>query len=232
MTADYRHLRVDRLIETADRLASRVVGRFPEAGLGKVACVVADVTRNAVATAEKINRPNWWLRGGLIALALLVLAGGVAVGVEVSGQGTPLTRVLTFLRLTQGALVYLGAVVLFFWTLETRLKRARAVKAIHELRALAHIIDMHQLSKDPECGPAGGSEYSRDAMVQYLHYCTEMLALISKIGQLYVEDFHDGTTLAAVEQLEALSTGLSQKIWQKLMVLEQIRAEETEEARK
>jgi hypothetical protein len=66
-------------------------------------------------------------------------------------------------------------------------------------------------------------------MWQYLNYCTELLAIITKLGQLYVEDFPDGTTLAAVDQLENLGTGLSQKIWQKIMILERLRSEEEED---
>jgi len=38
----------------------------------------------------------------------------------------------------------------FLTTLESRVKRARALAMIHELRSIAHIIDMHQLTKDPE----------------------------------------------------------------------------------
>src|SRR5262245_10489597 len=211
MGSDYRHLRADRLTETADRLASRVVGRFPEASLGKVSVAVADVTREAIATAEKINRPNWWLRIGLIALAVLVLAGAVIVALTLPGQGPLLSRVGEFLFRAQGAVVFLSAIVVFFWTLETRFKRGRVVKALHQLRALAHIVDMHQLSKDPECPGEGDPAYSSpEAMTQYLHYCSELLAIISKIGQLYVEDFEDAATLAAVDQLERLGTGLSQ----------------------
>ncbi len=139
---------------------------------------------------------------------------------------------LDLLRQTQGAVVWLGALVGFFWALETRFKRRKAVRAIHDLRALAHIIDMHQLSKDPECPSEGDPAYnSPEAMTQYLHYCSELLALLSKIGQLYVEDFPDGTTLAAVDQMENLTTGLSQKIWQKLMILDRIRSDEAETGR-
>jgi hypothetical protein len=230
MDTEYRHLRVDRLVETADRVASRVAGRFPEASLGRIAVVVADFARGAISTAEKINRPDWWLRGGLIGLAVVVLLGAVVVAITLKDQTTLSARVLEPLRLVP---LYLGGILVFFWTLETRFKRGKAVKAIYELRALAHIIDMHQLSKDPECPSEGDPAYrSHEAMTQYLHYCSELLAILSKIGQLYVEDFHDGTTLTAVDQLERLATGLSQKIWQKLMILERIRADEAEEAAK
>lgn len=222
MSADYKHLRADKLIETADRLASRIVGRFPEASLGKVAVSVAEVVRNAVATAEKINQPNWWIRGGLIGAAALVVIMAVLIAFALRDQTDTLLRVLEPLRL---APLYLGAIVVFFWTLETRYKRGKAVKAIHELRGLAHIIDMHQLTKDPECSPESDPAYNREGVCHYLNYCSEMLALLSKIGQLYVEDFPDGTTLAAVDQLENLTTGLSQKIWQKVMILDPARCE-------
>lgn len=222
MSADYRHLRADKLIETADRLAARVVFEFPEAGLGEVAQTVAEVVRHAVERAEAIRRPNWWLRGGLACLGLAVLAlAAVGVTVALRDQERFADRFMDLLRTASGAAVGLSAVVVFLVTLETRLKRSRAVAAILELRSLAHIIDMHQLSKDPDApaGPAG-AKYTRAELLRYLRYCTELLALVSKIGQLYVEDFSDGTTLAAVDGCEDLATGLSQKIWQKIMILE------------
>jgi hypothetical protein len=89
---------------------------------------------------------------------------------------------------------------------------------------------MHQLTKDPERKPEpGATVLTLEEMWQYLHYCTELLAVITKLGQLYVQDFPDGTTLAAVDQLENLGTGLSQKIWQKIMILERLKAEEEDE---
>ena len=48
------------------------------------------------------------------------------------------------------SVVFIGAAILFLISWENRIKRNRALKAIHELRALAHIVDMHQLTKDPE----------------------------------------------------------------------------------
>src|SRR5262249_20722898 len=86
---------------------------------------------------------------------------------------------------------------------------------------------MHQLAKDPDrlghpTQPVSvsGRPMDADAMRGYLHYCTELLAVISKIGQLYVQDFPDATAQNGVDNFEALATGLSSKIWQKLMILE------------
>ncbi len=229
MQNNYRHLNAKDLIDTAGRLATRIKERFPTASLSAVAATVVEVLRDAVARAEQIRRPNWWLRIGLIALALLIGAGAVAVGIQ--SQGNLLNRTMEFMKNTSGAVVYLGAVVVFLVTLELRFKRRKAVQAVHELRALAHIIDMHQLAKDPDCITPGGQavlvsgeQMTADSMAHYLNYSTELLALISKVGQLYVQGFPDGTALAAADQFENLATGLSQKIWQKLMILDRFRA--------
>jgi hypothetical protein len=64
-----------------------------------------------------------------------------------------------------------------------------------------------------------------DAMGRYLHYCTELLAVLGKVGHLYVQDFPDTGALTAVDHFEGLTVGLSGKIWQKLMILDRIRSD-------
>ena len=51
-----------------------------------------------------------------------------------------------------------------------------------------------------------------------------MLSLIGKIGAYYVQDFDDPVALEAVNELEDLTTGLSQKMWQKIMIVQQQRS--------
>jgi hypothetical protein len=51
-----------------------------------------------------------------------------------------------------------------------------------------------------------------------------MLAILSKIAALYVQHFHDPITLAAVDEVQDLTGGLSQKIWQKIMILDRVTA--------
>ena len=124
-------------------------------------------------------------------------------------------------------LLMVGAAILFLVTLETRIKRGRALAAIHELRVVAHIIDMHQLTKDPGRVPGlvapTDSSPSRTMappqLARYLDYCSEMLSLTGKVASLYVQGFSDSDTLASVNQVEALTSGLSRKIWQKIMIL-------------
>jgi hypothetical protein len=232
----FRQLREDKLLETAGQLEKRIAGRFPDSGLSKVASEVVQITRESLVRAERIRRPNVPLRIGLGVLAVLAVVGVVLALPTAEEQISALRKVLNFLDATKGGAVYLGIIALFLITLEVRLKRRRALRAIHELRAVAHIIDMHQLTKDPDrLGDAdaplmtSGRVLTADDMGRYLHFCTELLALVSKIGQLYVQDFPDSIALAAVDHFENLATGLAQKIWQKIMILDQIRPERAEE---
>jgi hypothetical protein len=97
---------------------------------------------------------------------------------------------------------------------------------------MAHLIDMHQLKKSPELvgtkdAPRldSGELMTVDQVRSYLNYCTELLAILSKIGQLYVQDFPDAPAGAAVDQFENLATGLTSKIWQKIMILDRAEAD-------
>jgi len=103
------------------------------------------------------------------------------------------------------------------------------LKAIHELRALAHIVDMHQLTKDPESyfTPAATTPPPKRRMTpfelnRYLDYCSETLALISKLAALYVQNYQDPVLLDAVDDIEDLAAGFSRKIWQKITILESL----------
>jgi hypothetical protein len=112
-------------------------------------------------------------------------------------------------------------------TVEGRLRRRQALGFIRELRAVAHLVDMHQLTKDPDrlLWPVSATESSpvrtltHVELVRYLDYCSELLSLTSKIAALYAERLIDAVVLQAVDEVETLTNGLSIKIWQKLIVL-------------
>lgn len=46
-------------------------------------------------------------------------------------------------------LILFGASLFFLLSLESRIKRHHILQALHELRSISHVIDMHQLTKDP-----------------------------------------------------------------------------------
>ena len=115
----------------------------------------------------------------------------------------------------------------FVVTLEVRAKRRKALEALHELRVLAHVIDLHQIAKDPErsFGSDGAAAPGLDAAAQlsrYLNECSDLLALIGKVAAFYVQGFQDGVVLTAVNDIEELTNGLSRKVWQKLTLLDQM----------
>jgi hypothetical protein len=226
---DYLRLDADRIVATARRLRQRVEQRFPDSGLARVAQELVRVAELAQQRASAIARPNWALRAAVVALVALILAGLAATAFSLRAPAEPLT-LLTFVAVLESGIndvVFIGVGVFFLMTVETRLKRHRALPAIGELRTIAHLIDMHQLTKDPEWVQPRGEETGlvpRRALTpfelgRYLDYCSEMLSVTGKIAALYAQDLEDGVVLAAVNEVEDLTTGLSRKVWQKLMIL-------------
>ena len=105
------------------------------------------------------------------------------------------------------------------------------MRTLRVLRSLAHIVDMHQLTKDPERVTGQGRSSTASSprrqmtpfeLLRYLDYCSEMLSLISKLAALHVQRFDDEQTLGAVRDIEDLTSNLSQKIWQKIMILDRV----------
>jgi hypothetical protein len=227
----YRTIRAEKVIGTAASLTERVRARFPESGLLHVGEEILSVAREAEDRCRQIQRPDVRLRVGVVLMIVLGIGGLAAVVVQNVRLNDSVWDISNFVEVSEallGDVVFLGAALAFLVTLENRIKRRRALGAINELRALAHIIDMHQLTKDPEMvlGPhpptqaSPARNMSAFELNRYLDYCSEMLALVSKIGALYVQSFPDPQALASVDEIESLTTALSQKIWQKIMILD------------
>jgi hypothetical protein len=228
----YRSLDAEKILETVRRLRDRVHERFPEAGLRNVSSEFVVIAGRASEGAAQIGRPNIGLRILVAVLLLLIAALVVAIGAsfQLSVKVERLTELIQALESGINDIIFLGIAIYFFVTLESRLKRRRALKVVHELRSLAHIIDMHQLTKDPEhlLSPDKSTASSpkralnRFELSRYLDYCSEMLSLIGKLAALLVQRFDDPVTLGAVDQIEDLTTSLSGKIWQKINIINRI----------
>ena len=225
----YRHLNADHIVRTIGALRDRIEDRLPGSGLGKVAAELHQIANEAVARSTWIARPHFGLRLGIGFLVVLIVAVSAMalMNFQVPFRFQSFSELVQAIESGVNDVVFIAIAVFFLATLEVRIKRRRALKAIHELRSLAHIIDMHQLTKDPHVvlNPGGSTRSSPKRVLttfelcRYLDYCSEMLSLIGKLAALYGERFDDHVALNAVDQIEDLTTGLSGKIWQKIALV-------------
>ena len=228
-------LRDPEIIATVAKLQQRIGERFPQSGLHKLCGQLLEVSNHAARRTAGIAKPILWIRllGYTLALALLaMIVTLLLLAIVTFGLRRNDLDVADFIQTFDAAAsgcIFVSAAIYFLVSLERRIKRRRALDAVHELRSIAHIIDMHQLTKDPDrmLRTWQATENSpRQTMTpfmlsRYLDYCTEMLSLTGKIAALYVERFDDGLAVEAVREVEQLSTGLSRKIWQKIIILNQ-----------
>ncbi len=226
---DTFQLEIREITPTIDRLYNRINDRFPGSGLGNVCAHLHELSKETPQIVRQINKPHYGIRF-LIAFIILVLVVGIAFSIMQCDWGIRKMTLANFVQLTEAALnelVIIGAGIIFMVTFETRHKRMRVVRAVNRLRSFAHIIDAHQLTKDPDrtaqisvpTTHSPKSTLSDYQLGRYLDYCSEMLSLVSKLGFLYVQNFHDPIANDAVNDLENLTNGLSRKIWQKIMIL-------------
>ena len=227
----FRALDSSRIVATAERLRDRIRERFPDASLALVADELVGVARGHAARCAEIQRPNRLLQvGGLCGFAVVAVVFVLAVRAvhPKVGDEWALPDLLQAIEAALGSLVFVGASVAFAWSIDGRRRRRLCFLALHEMRAMAHIVDMHQLTKDPEvvACPGPGTKSSperpldRFELGRYLDYCSEMLSLIGKVAALYVQGFPDQGVLQAVDDIESLTSSLSRKTWQKIALLQ------------
>lgn len=224
----YRNLASQKIADTLTTLAQRIGERFPGSGLLQVCGELIVMAEQTSERADRIARPNvpliasvWLLL--LLAAGTIVWLLGKATQLEAS---TELTNVMQGVDAGVSLLIVLGGAAFYLSSLESRWRRRAVLKALHEFRSIAHVIDMHQLTKDPSAlgGPRTSSspdrEMTRFELVRYLSYCSEMLSLASKSAAVYAEKIGDPAVVDAVGDIERLTTNLSQKIWQKITLVE------------
>ena len=223
----------EKIIKTLDLLEVRISERFPEAGLASVCNELTETARQTAKRVRAARRTNWLLR--------LVIVAVMAAGLYAQGYVLTILDPVSLLtsaeretaELAQAAesvvnlIILSGAGLWFMASLESREKRRFVLKHLHELRSIAHVIDMHQLTKDPISSQNRISRTPNSpdrsiggfALTRYLDYCSEMLSLTGKLAALYGDQTNDTDITAAVNDIENLTSGISQKIWQKIMII-------------
>ncbi len=228
----YVSLDFNKLVETIQLLQLRVEERFPDSRLKCVASELDSMANKSQRDIAWSNKPNLFLRSTSIFVILLAFALIVFSWGQLDLKKGAITYVL-FIQLSESIfnnIILAGAGIFFLFSLETRIKRSKLLRSLHRLRELAHVVDMLQLTKDPHYAynSSGNTDSSPERSMtmfelqRYLDYCSEMLSLVGKLSALYVQHYPDPVVISAVNEVELLCTNLSSKIWQKIMIANNI----------
>ena len=237
---NYHRLKPELLVTAIGALEERIFNDFNDRGLTRICrelYVIAEKTQDRV---EKLEHPNWPLRLIPVAVAALVIWLTVMMSNSINAVVGKLDEVLkqdllsvaeALKQLMSHAALpvalavpipfVIGAFV-FIWNIEARWKRSRALRYLHELRSIIHVIDMHQLPKDPHrlANTSDPDFVSGEKLLRYLDYCSELLSLSAKVAAIYAERSQDPLVIATVSDLGQITSNLSSKIWQKLNIVE------------
>jgi hypothetical protein len=224
-------LQASGVIATLDRLQGRIGARFPDSSLRAVCGELCTHARTVSRRAREIGRPYLFLRF-LMGVSIVAACGAGAWFLTlIPKQKLEIGHELASLTEGTDAAVHLifvaGAAVWALLNLERRWKRTRALGDLYRLRSFAHVVDMHQLTKDPTViltpGPPTEASPKREMnqfqLTRYLDYCSELLSLIGKLAALYGEYTRDPEVVEAINGVEDLCGNLSRKIWQKITIL-------------
>lgn len=228
----FSELKVGLILRTLERLRLRISERFPDSGLSQVCGELCQVGASIEQMLRRLQRPIWWVRIIVYLIIGVILALTIfAVKLSFDLASNELGGLMELLQGIESAIneiIFLAVAIFFLGTLESRLKRYVALRALHRLRSIAHVVDMHQLTKDPAyvlkgTQPTASSperSMTPQQLTRYLDYCTELLSIVSKLAALHAQHVNDPVVLNAVNDVETLADGLAGKIWQKIMIID------------
>ncbi len=218
---------------TVGRLEERIRARFPDRRLGDAAhslrTAVPQIHDAFEASKTRRRKVRWAARATGVVLVLVAVAAVVLALRDPVLKGT--NSSVDWLPIVESAvndLVFTAIAVFFLWALPERMERRTLLDLLHRLRSLAHVIDMHQLDKDPEQARADYRPTSHsptrpildpEQLHHYLDYCSELVSLVAKTAALCAERTSDPVVLGTVSEVETLTAEMSQKIWQKISLL-------------
>jgi hypothetical protein len=225
----YRTLDANSIEKTIETLYRRIAERFPERGITKLCAELLAIAREDREVLAWVAKPNMVIRAGVIAAILAGAAGLVWLTSTITSMqmSDEAFNALQGIDAAVNTVVLAGAASWFLLNLETTWRREAVLKDLHELRSIAHVVDMHQLTKDPTVKSGAGTAATKEhglsefELVRYLDYCSEMLSLTGKLAALYMQNVRDPVIIQAVNEIEDLTGNMSRKIWQKIMILRQ-----------
>ena len=212
---------------TLSQLHQRIVAAMP----GRHLADVVDQVRQVVVGIEKRTRTARWHAAVRIAswaavTVLVVLIVAAAVSAVRAGLGAEDdVHGFEWLGVVESGVndvVFAAVAIWFLRSVPERIERRRMLRILYRLRSLAHVTDMHQMSKHTP-GERTGEDtilphrvMDEASLVRYLEFCSDLLSLTAKAAALCGEDTTDAVVLDTVSEIETLTASMSRKIWQKI----------------
>lgn len=233
MAYSFEKVRAEPVLATVRRLEQRIEARFPGRGLHRVAGELGRLVDEVATSTASVRGRRSWLRpvsraGIVVVVVLAAVVMTLAVRAAVVDAPDDGLAWIPLLESAVNDLVFAGLAIWFLWSVPERLQRQRLLDLLHRLRSMAHIVDMHQLTKDPErlrssFSPTAASvdvDLTPQQLEHYLDYCSELLSLVGKAAALCAEESRDPLVLDTVSTVETLTVSLERKVWQKIAVLD------------
>ncbi|MEL6828840.1 MAG: hypothetical protein AAFO63_01760 [Pseudomonadota bacterium] len=226
----YRSLNGERIVDSIRKVTDRIENRFGGRGLTQISRELETFAEAEVGRAKSLARPRFLLRGLTFLVVLAAISSVVWLGWRfgLKLQAEASLEMFEGVEALINILILSAAGIYFLMNLEARVKRHDVLTQLNQLRSIAHIIDMHQVSKDPivdlhvgatsEAEP--GSELNGYELVRYLDYCAKLVTLTGKLAAVYLEYIEDPIVISSVNDFESLTGEMARKIWQKVTVLE------------
>ncbi len=228
------HLSADRVRATVVALQERVSARFPRHHLaavaGQLTGMVDQVSQHTRDKHLRVARATVAART-VAAVALLLAVGVLTLALSAVLAQRP-GDVTTWIPLVESVIntaVFIAIAFLFLWAFPERRERKGLLALLHQLRSLAHVLDMHHIGLGPEQtapdvsgapqGDPAPGELTPTQLYAYLGYCTELFSLIATCGALCAERSSDSTVLQTVSDVETLTTELSGTVYRKMELL-------------
>ena len=228
----------ERIVHTIAKLEQRIEERFPDSGLGRLCKSLFDIGNKTRERLDRIESPVVWLRALTWLLAAAIVIGAVAavrtVVLEMPSGFEDAFVALQFFESGIQDLVFVGIAFVFLISVEGRLRRRRA-PGVHPRAARRRPHRRHapadQRPRFKVLAGPGDTQRTRHrsarspngragALPRLLQ--RDAFADQSKIAALYIREFRR-TPVAPRRpwtKSRASSTGLSRKIWQKIMILD------------
>lgn len=223
----YSKLNIDKITEAIQSLALRIKDRFPDSNLLKVCHELEYLSKEAKVRIDYLNKPFKSLR---IVVYLLIISSLFLILYTLNliideFIFKDVQSIISTSEAFLNEIVMIAAAFFFVYSFESNYKQKKLLELLHELRTIIHIIDMHQLTKDPGTMLSQSTTNSPERKLssyelsRYLDYCSEMLSLTSKLAAGCGRDSNDHLVLDTIHNIEILSSSISGRIWQKINII-------------